>query len=113
MFVEALTYRMGPHTTSDDPTRYRDDAELEHWRARDPIDRVRRYLESVGTDSSTFATIDAEAEELGAAVRSACLAIPEPDLAEWFDKVYAEQTEELRSQQAEYVAWRQQYGGVA
>ena len=41
IFIEALTYRMGPHTTSDDPTRYRDAAELEYWRARDPIDRVR------------------------------------------------------------------------
>lgn len=114
VFVEAHTYRMGPHTTSDDPTRYRDAAELEYWRARDPIDRVRRYLESADVEPVTFfAAIDAEAEQLGEAVRAACLAIPEPDLAEWFDNVYAEQTDELRAQQAEYVAWRQQYGGVA
>ena len=111
--VEALTYRMGPHTTSDDPTRYRDAAEVESWRARDPIDRVRAYLERESYDPGFFAEVDREAEELGASVRAACLAIPEPDLAAWFDNVYAEQTGELRSQQAEYIAWREQYGGVA
>ena len=41
-FIEAVTYRMGPHTTADDPTRYRDPAELEEWRAMDPIERVGR-----------------------------------------------------------------------
>jgi pyruvate dehydrogenase E1 component alpha subunit len=112
-FVEALTYRTGPHTTSDDPTRYRDAAELEAWRAKDPIDRVRRYLQSAGVDAETFAAIDAEAEELGERVRAACLAIPEPELAAWFDTVYAEQTDELRAQQAEYIAWSRQYGGAA
>ncbi|MFL6088919.1 MAG: thiamine pyrophosphate-dependent dehydrogenase E1 component subunit alpha [Aeromicrobium sp.] len=113
VFVEALTYRMGPHTTSDDPTRYRDAAELDEWRARDPIDRVRRHLESVGVGSETFDAIDAEAERLGEAVRTSCLAIPDPDLADWFDNVYAEQTDELRAQKAEYIAWRSQYGGAA
>ena len=111
--IEAMTYRMGPHTTSDDPTRYRDDAEVDAWRARDPIDRVRLHLEREGYEQAFFADVDREAEELGASVRAACLAIPEPDLAAWFDNVYVEQTGELRSQQAEYVAWRDQYGGVA
>ncbi|HUP99903.1 MAG TPA: thiamine pyrophosphate-dependent enzyme [Aeromicrobium sp.] len=113
VFVEALTYRMGPHTTSDDPTRYRDASELDEWRARDPVDRVRRYLQAAGVSQETFADIDTEAERLGESVRAACLAIPEPDLAAWFDSVYAEQTDELRAQQAEYVAWRSQYGGAA
>jgi len=111
--IEAITYRMGPHTTSDDPTRYRDAAEVESWRARDPIDRVRAYLATEGWEPAFFDDVDREAEALGESVRAACLAIPEPDLAAWFDNVYAEQTGELRSQQAEYVAWRQQYGGVA
>lgn len=113
VLVEALTYRMGPHTTSDDSTRYRDAAEVETWRARDPLDRVRTYLEGEGFDPRFFDDLDAEAESFGASVRATCLAIPEPDLAEWFDNVYAEQTDELRAQQAEYVAWRDQYGGVA
>ena len=47
--IEALTYRLGPHTTSDDPTRYRDAAEVEAWAARDPIERFRRFLVSKGT----------------------------------------------------------------
>jgi pyruvate dehydrogenase E1 component alpha subunit len=111
--IEAITYRMGPHTTSDDPTRYRDAAEVEAWRQRDPIDRVRRHLEANGTPASFFASVDSKAEALGEAVRTTCLSLPEPDLAAWFDTVFAEQTEELRSQQAEYVAWRAQYGGVA
>ncbi len=45
-FIEAVTYRMGPHTTADDPTRYRDPAELETWRARDPIARLGGHLSS-------------------------------------------------------------------
>src|SRR4029079_8749631 len=46
--IEAIPYRMGPHTTSDDPTRYRADDEVEAWRARDPISRYRTYLQSTG-----------------------------------------------------------------
>jgi 2-oxoisovalerate dehydrogenase E1 component alpha subunit len=113
ILIEALTYRMGPHTTSDDPTRYRDASEVEAWRERDPIDRVRRYLEANGTPASFFASVDSKAEALGETVRSTVLSLPEPDLAAWFDNVYAEQTDELRAQQAEYIAWRAQYGGAA
>ena len=46
--IEAVTYRVGPHTTSDDPTRYRTDAELESWIARDPISRYRTFLQNNG-----------------------------------------------------------------
>ena len=113
VLVEARTYRMGPHTTSDDASRYRDAAEVEAWRALDPLDRVRKHLEAEGFDRQFFVDLDAEAEELGATVRATCLAIPDPDLAAWFDNVYVEQTDELRAQQGEYVAWRDQYGGVA
>jgi len=107
--IEALTYRIGPHTTSDDPTRYRDPAEVEAWQARDPIARVRALLEREGEGAEFFAEVDAEAEELGETVRAACLAVPEPDLAAWFDNVFVDQTDELRQQQAEYVAWRDKY----
>jgi 2-oxoisovalerate dehydrogenase E1 component alpha subunit len=74
---------------------------------------VRRYLEANGTPESFFASGDSKADALGETVRRTCLSIPEPDLAEWFDKAYAEQTDELRAQQAEYLAWRAQYGGAA
>ena len=48
MLVEALTYRLGAHTTADDPRRYQPSDELERWRERDPVPRFRRYLERRG-----------------------------------------------------------------
>ncbi|MDX1690701.1 MAG: pyruvate dehydrogenase (acetyl-transferring) E1 component subunit alpha [Acidimicrobiia bacterium] len=68
-FVEALTYRVGPHTTADDPGRYRTDDEAEEWRGRDPIDRLRRYLRD--RDAWTQAWEDGVAEEVAAEVEAA------------------------------------------
>ncbi len=106
--IEAYTYRMGAHTTSDDPSKYRLADELEHWRQKDPIARVRSYLSAGGlADDAFFAGVDAEADAMATDLRAACLALPEPDLTETFDWVYAEQTPYLRAQQAahaEYVA---------
>lgn len=53
-FVESLTYRLGPHTTSDDPTRYREEKELELWKPLDPLIRVRCYLEKKGLWTSAW-----------------------------------------------------------
>ncbi|MGH3154125.1 MAG: pyruvate dehydrogenase (acetyl-transferring) E1 component subunit alpha, partial [Streptosporangiaceae bacterium] len=69
MLIEAFTYRMGAHTTTDDPTRYRLSSELEAWRLRDPIERVRSYLARTGEADSAFveegnAAADAEAARL-------------------------------------------------
>src|SRR5690606_3828090 len=59
MLVEAFTYRMGAHTTADDPTRYRRDEERAEWEAKDPIARLRTYLEKDGlADEAFFASID-------------------------------------------------------
>ncbi len=58
--IEALTYRMGAHTTSDDPTKYRTSEEEESWRRRDPIDRMRAYLLGRGASEAFFADVDAE-----------------------------------------------------
>ncbi len=66
--IEAYTYRMGAHTTTDDPTRYRLSAELESWKLKDPIARVKQYLiRSEQADMQFFDEIDAEADEVGAA----------------------------------------------
>ncbi len=111
LLIEAVTYRMGAHTTSDDPTRYRDADEVDAWRAKDPLDRVRAYLDGAGTPPQFFTDLDAEAEEMGAQLRAMCVAMADPDLGELFDHVYAEQTDELRTQQAEHIAWRAQYEG--
>jgi 2-oxoisovalerate dehydrogenase E1 component alpha subunit len=106
--IEAYTYRMGAHTTSDDPTKYRLADELEHWRLKDPIERVKAYLTRSGSrDGAFFAEVETEASDLAADLRSRCLALPDPRLLDLFDLVYAEQTpylEEQRARHAEYLA---------
>ncbi|MEQ7006117.1 pyruvate dehydrogenase (acetyl-transferring) E1 component subunit alpha [Actinopolymorpha sp. B17G11] len=98
--VEAFTYRMGAHTTTDDPTRYRLKDELEHWKLKDPLARVKAYLTRNGvTDDDFFVRIETEADALAQHVREGTHAMPEPDYARSFDLVYAEQTEELAAQQ--------------
>jgi pyruvate dehydrogenase E1 component alpha subunit len=104
--IEAYTYRMGAHTTSDDPSRYRDSAEVETWKLKDPIERVKRYLLTQGTPQEFFDELDAEAEELGKHLRETCKALPEPDLAALFDHVFVDGSDELAEQKAEYVAYR-------
>ena len=65
--IEAVTYRMGAHTTSDDPTKYRSRDETEQWRARDPISRVQSYLLSSGAiDQAWLDALDADCEALAA-----------------------------------------------
>ena len=65
--IEAFTYRMGAHTTTDDPTRYRLAAELESWKLKDPIERVKQYLiRSSWRTRASSPTVDAEADEVGA-----------------------------------------------
>ncbi len=89
--IEAYTYRMGAHTTSDDPTRYRLAAELESWKLRDPIERVKAYL--VRRDlagASFFDGIEQESAGLGVQLRKACLSMPDPRPAQIFENVYAE-----------------------
>jgi 2-oxoisovalerate dehydrogenase E1 component alpha subunit len=106
--VEAFTYRMGAHTTTDDPTRYRLKDELEHWKLKDPLARVKAYLvRNALVDDDFFARIEAEADALAAHVREGTHGMPEPDYAGSFDHVYAEQTEELAAQQR----WLRDYHG--
>lgn len=89
--VEAFTYRMGAHTTSDDPTKYRADEERASWEAKDPILRLRAYLEKEGAaDEAFFTALDEESEALGKRVREAVRAMPDPDPIAIFDNVYAD-----------------------
>ena len=90
-FVEAYTYRMGAHTTSDDPTRYRSAAEEEHWRQRDPIDRLRLHLEARGELGEEFlAELAADGDALGVRLRAAVRAMEPPSTATLFQHVYAD-----------------------
>ncbi len=104
--VEAYTYRMGAHTTTDDPTRYRLSQDLETWKLKDPIERVKAYLTRNGlVDQEFLEALDTEAEQLGEHLREGCRALPEPSPLDVFDHVYAEQTPELAEQQAGYAAY--------
>ena len=105
-FVEAYTYRMGAHTTSDDPTRYRLHDDLEHWKLKDPIARVKAYLaRGGGADESYFAAVEAESDQVALRLRELCLSMPDPDVLDIFDQVYADKTPELARQQQEYAAY--------
>jgi pyruvate dehydrogenase E1 component alpha subunit len=88
--VEAFTYRMGAHTTSDDPTRYRTTAEGEAWKLKDPIERVRAHISRSGiADAAFLAEVDAGADALGEHMRAACRAMPDPTPLSMFDHLYA------------------------
>ena len=104
--IEAFTYRMGAHTTTDDPTRYRLAAELEAWKLKDPVERVKAYLVRGGlADNAFFEAIDAEADEVGRGVRNGCLSMPDPEPLAMFDNVYAEPSALLRAERAQYAAY--------
>jgi len=111
-FIEAFTYRMGAHTTSDDPTRYRLASELEEWKLRDPIARLKAHLSRSGiADADFFAAVDAEGDELAVRIRRGTLEMPDPAPTEIFDHVYAEQTPELARQRAEFVSYHASFEG--
>jgi 2-oxoisovalerate dehydrogenase E1 component alpha subunit len=104
--IEAFTYRMGAHTTTDDPTRYRLASELEVWRLRDPIERVRSYQARTGqANSAFFDEVEAEARELGAHIRDACRALPDPAPLALFDHVYTSANAILDAERADYQAY--------
>jgi pyruvate dehydrogenase E1 component alpha subunit len=99
---------MGPHTTSDDPTRYRTRAEEEEWRHKDPIDRLRALLVAEGYFDEGFeATVTRSADSAATALRAECLAMPDPEPLAMFEHVYAEPhplVDEERDAYAAYLA---------
>ena len=101
-FLECVTYRVGPHSTSDDPTLYRSEAEVSEWRARDPIARLARSLEAEGVlDAARRRAVDDElSAELDAALEVAEASAP-PPRASLFDDVYAELPGHLLEQRQE------------
>ncbi len=97
--IEAFTYRMGAHTTTDDPTRYRAADELEHWKLKDPIERVKAYLTRTNAaDADFFRSIDDEAEQLADHLRKYCRSLPDPEPTSMFEHVYTELTPNLVAQ---------------
>lgn len=108
VLIEAVTYRMGPHTTTDDPTRYRSKEEEQAWAEKDPIKRVTTYLQNRGElTTGDLAALEGEADELAAHVRSEVRAMTGPEAESLFDHVYSEphaQVEAERAWFAEYNA---------
>lgn len=97
--IEAHTYRMQPHTTADDDTRYRDTSEAEAWAAKDPILRFEKLLRSTGdlTDE-LIDTITTEANEESLAVRSKVTSAQAPPVSEGFAHVYENPPPHLKAQ---------------
>ena len=105
-FVEAYTYRMGAHTTTDDPTRYRLSDDVESWKLKDPIARVEAYLRRNGLiDTDFIDDLKKEADELGAHLREGCKSMPDPTAMQMFDHVYADMPEELVTQRDGFAAY--------
>jgi 2-oxoisovalerate dehydrogenase E1 component alpha subunit len=105
-FIEAFTYRMGAHTTSDDPTRYRLASELESWKLKDPLERMKAFLyKQQLVDSAYFAELEQEADALAARIRQGCLEMPDPPPDSMFEHVYAEQTPLVAEQREAYAAY--------
>jgi pyruvate dehydrogenase E1 component alpha subunit len=104
--IEAFTYRMNPHTTSDDATRYRSAAELETWTQRDPIARVRAYLErSDDLEPEFFSSVDEDAEKLALRFRAEVRALSDVSMESVFDHAYAETPDELAGQRDELTGF--------
>ena len=108
--IEAFTYRMGAHTTTDDPTRYRLSAELESWKLKDPIERVKQYLiRTQQAEMSFFDEVEAEAAEVGARVRLACQQMPDPEPTSMFDDVLTSETQQLAAERADFEAYLESF----
>ncbi len=105
--IEAMTYRMGAHTTSDDPTKYRTSDEEESWAGRDPIARMAAYLRGRGASEAFFAGVDADADAVADDVRVRTTELGGLDRDVIFENVYSEphpRVDEQRAWLASYEA---------
>ncbi|RSN59046.1 pyruvate dehydrogenase (acetyl-transferring) E1 component subunit alpha [Amycolatopsis sp. WAC 04182] len=113
VLIEAFTYRMDAHTTTDDPTRYRLSDELEEWKLKDPIERVRAYLaRGGGADQAFFDQVQADSDAFAAELREYCFNMPEPPPERIFSNVYAESTPLLDAQREEFLAYMDGFVGA-
>lgn len=106
VLIEASTYRVGAHTTADDPTKYRMMAEEEAWKAKDPLQRLETYLRAQNlADDAFFEQVKAEGDELAAHVRRETLVMGGADIRQKFATVYSE----AHPLVAEELAWFERY----
>ncbi len=100
--IEAVTYRLGPHTTADDPGRYRDEDEAETWRAKDPLERVRLLLERAGGWTPEWQTeLEEKSSEIIEEAVAMAEALPQPGAGEMLLRMYEEPTGPLQAQMGE------------
>src|SRR6478672_3746906 len=106
VLIEAFTYRVGAHTTADDPTKYRESAEESRWRAKDPLERLEKYLRAEGmADDAFFEQVKADGDELAAYVRKTTHDLETPDIRQAFANTYVE----AHPLVAEELAWFEEY----
>jgi pyruvate dehydrogenase E1 component alpha subunit len=106
VLIEAFTYRMDAHTTTDDPSRYRLSDELEEWKLKDPIERVRAFLaRKGGANHEFFEQVQAEADAFAADLREYTFNMPEPPPDRIFSNVYAEGNPVLDAQREEFLSY--------
>lgn len=102
--IEAATYRIGPHSTADDASKYRPGAEVERWRALDPLERYSGWLRSSGTaDDAFFAGVDQEAKEFASRLRAGVIGSDPRPVHEMFEWVFAEPPPHLIRQRDEML----------
>jgi pyruvate dehydrogenase E1 component alpha subunit len=98
---------MGAHTTADDPTKYRVSAEVEEWKFRDPILRLKSYLAHEGmADEAYFSAIDVEADRFAAELREGCVTMKTMPGETMWDHVYAEDHPVMEAERSAYLAYK-------
>jgi len=111
--IEAYTYRMGAHTTSDDPTRYRIPAEVESWQARDPITRLATFLTHHHiANTDFFADVEEEVRQAAALLRERVLALADPDPDSLFDHAYPNGSPEIVAQRREHSRYAASFSAL-
>lgn len=112
--IEAYTYRMGAHTTSDDPTRYRIAGELESWQAKDPVARVRTFLTRQQlADDDFFEAVEQQAARDAQHLRERVLAMPDPQPLQMFDHVYPHGSPEVDRERDQFARYHDSFEGGA
>jgi pyruvate dehydrogenase E1 component alpha subunit len=111
-FIEALTYRMGAHTTSDDPTKYRDSEDVEFWSERDPIARFDTYLRARGEGDVFFREVATEAEDVAADARRRTVELVSPPAEKVFANVYSDPHPLVDAQRAWFAEYDASFEGA-
>jgi len=110
-FIEAQTYRLGAHTTSDDPTKYRESSEEEYWKLRDPISRFEKFLRLRGESDAFFEQVRQEGEDLASDIRRRTLELTPPTIDVMFDHVYTDDHPVTAAQKKWLEEYEASFGG--